>query len=65
MSKQLYLGADGKFHLRKHGNIQKITVDLPLGFILSHRCHECGAAFEYEKVSRGKKEQEVDNADDL
>ena len=46
-----HLGKDGQLHLDPRCTVtQPITISLPLGFVLMHRCDECGAVLDYEKA---------------
>ncbi len=59
MDTPLYLGSDGLFHLSPHGQCQNITIPLPLAFVLTNRCHECGDPAEYEEAVRELEEREA------
>ena len=51
----MFLGSDGKYHLRLHGCAgQKIVVPQPLSAVLARRCEECGTAQEYEAAQQGR-----------
>jgi hypothetical protein len=51
----MYLGSDGKYHLRLHGCAgQKIVVPQPLSAVLTRRCDECGTAQEFEAAQQGR-----------
>jgi hypothetical protein len=49
----MYLGSDGKYHLRLHDCAgQKIVIPQPLANVLARRCDVCGTPQEYEAAQQ-------------